>query len=87
MHGYTLRFLETVFHAASLNFACLILKISLRAWMAWQRQIPLGMEGKAENMINRTPAKHRDTFRLLKNSGDGEIRTHYLLPDQLSQST
>ena len=27
------------------------------------------------------PAKHRDNFRLLENSGEGEIRTHYLLPD------
>ena len=28
---------------------------------------------------NKTPAKHRDIFRLLKKSGEGEIRMHYQL--------
>ena len=30
---------------------------------------------------NKTPAKHRDIFRLIKKSGGGGIRTHNLLID------
>ena len=40
------------------------------------------MKKKKVSFPNKTPAKHRDIFRLDKKPGGGEIRTHNLLIDR-----